>query len=146
MRCHSAKKYLLAVTSVALVLIGLASAKDTRKENRHSSPIILSHVDLGGHYDAMALRQAQDHRYLYVRQSGAADWRVFDLSDPARPTELGSVSLPQFLGVGQVSMESDTVIATSGPSADASLAVGDINSNSAQTFTGVKQVIFDRPS
>jgi hypothetical protein len=146
MRCHGAKKCLLAVTSVALVLMGLASAKDTRKGSSLSSPIVLSHVDLGGHYDTMALRQAQDHRYLYVRQTATADWRVFDLSDPARPTELSGISLPDFVGFGQASIENDTVIATGEQLTDTKLAVGDLNSNPAQTLTGVKQVIIDRPS
>jgi hypothetical protein len=152
-RCHflNARHLLFAALSAVLVLTVLASAKDAKKQKTttSSSTVVLAHVDLRGRYDAMALRQVQERRYLYVRQKETADWQLFDLSDPSRPVELSGVSLPGLVAFDQISMQNDAVIATGQASfSDAAtrLAVGDLDSPLVQTFDGVRKIIFDRPS
>ena len=144
----------------ALLLVATAAAKDKHEKwsgERNSPVVVLAHLDIGSGYDAMALQKSQDHRYLYIRQSGKPELEVIDLTAPAEPRVLRTVSLPELRefasldfdgGVAFGSEDKRQVSDAQTPTRDVVFSdLSDPESlQSVQKFTGVKQVINDRLS
>lgn len=84
------------LTTVLLVSLGSASAKEPKAKNSENEAHVVAHISFSGlsSFDMAMQRKVNDKYYLYVQHSKDEGVSIIDVSKPAQAKILGVISWP----------------------------------------------------
>ena len=106
------RRTLAILTSVLLVFVGIAAAKDHKTVKAADKPHVVAHLQFDGMSELdMTIQERQgDRYYLYVQHSKAEGVSIIDIGKPEKPKAIGLLSWADATGEGRMTVTGNLAI------------------------------------
>ena len=107
---------LVGLTSLLLVFIGAAAAKDHKSTKPMNKPHVVAHIQFDGmsEVDMTIQTRPGDKYYLYVQHSKGEGVSIIDISRPEKPKTIGVLHEGDAVGDGKMTLTGNLAIVSDG--------------------------------